>query len=1221
MGMRLSGVVLRVDGGEAAQKTLDEVSNAMRKNRAEMGRLDAAWGKGSQEAEYLAQRGKLLEAQLKQQQRATQALREMRDKYAASGNANAAQLEKLDMQLLRAETEEVALTRQLKECNKALVAQGSAGKMTQSALSDMGSAMSRSRAEMEKLDAAWGKGSKDVEYLTQRSKLLGQQLEQQHQVTQALQKAWAEYAASDDMDPAQLEKLDDQIMESEIEEAKLTRQVMECNKALAAQRGAGQTAAAGVDTAADAAKKGAKSWQEYAAQLEKTGKTMESVGRGMQRYLTLPILGMGVTAGTLAVDLEDSLYEVATLPGVLTGTQEQKKQQLEAYRAALLDASNLSHTAATELAAAQYQAVSAGISPAESVYWAQRAAIAAKGGRTDAETVINGASSVYNAWKSGSGGLDHILDVMMTAQNRGKTDVGQLAQYIGQVSGLAPQLGVGMEEVFAAVAAMTLGGSTTSSSFTGLKAVLSSVVKPTSEAREEAERLGLSFDAAALQAQGLTGFLQSVASATGMDVESLGKLFGSVEGLNEVLALGTSAAADYASILQEMRSASGVVDAAFETRTASRAEQLAASMNRLKNAGAGFGEALLPAVDMGAELLENVSGFISGMDEGTQRAVIGLGAVVAAAGPAVKLSGALLSNLKLIFGIATNPYVAVAAGMLGIGALSMQLLDANTTADNLNAALSAMSVSISPESKQAIARGIEEGIAQADKDFTVLCRAKLAIDNADEWEAELTRLAESTTKDRRITFGEYEAWQAMLEGSLMPYAQAASGEGGLLGEVGTALVTATDELNTLLGTVYRAGNSATKQEIRDLETAIARVQELVAEMQGLRSDIDLAGQAMQSQAGTAVAGGYGTTETVAQAAGYVAEMSDKMKASIDQQVAQAYSDFLTVAGSAQASEAEKAQAQADYDRAVEAAQAQKAAVDAAASAELTAQWQGWAEKNGDALAQVQAMGAMLDFISAMDYIQSAEDVEDSATYLREHLPAGTFARMGFAEMEDAQGLWAPKEGHFAYNTGLVYDKAAQMLKEYAESEGMKDNPMIVMAQSWLDAGLDPAALAPGQMPEDIIDALRLLMGQADPESIGTEAMEQLGEGLTEGGSEVEEDAADTAGKVGAALKSMGDLRAVGMGAALDVAAGIQAGTADAVAAAQRLAAAVSAALQGTGAGYGGAGSSGGLVSGSVDHSVNVTIEHADMRSEQDIRSLAGRISTYTREQSFGYGQG
>lgn len=445
------------------------------------------------------------------------------------------------------------------------------------------------------------------------------------------------------------------ILKSQTDEAKLTAEIQKCNAAM--QKAQEQQQALGdateetgqaADDAASAQANLAESTSEagnqqrsaaenakhYGEALDKLAKGATQAGKALTKVLTLPIVGMGTASVKYGMELEDAVYEVATLPGVLSGTQEQRQQQIRDLTDELIDASNDAHTAATELASATYDAISAGVAPEDAAYWAERAAMAGKAGRSDASTVINGASSIYNAWGAkASGGLDHILDSMITAQNLGKTTVGELSSQIGQVSGLAPQLSLSMEEVLSSVAALTAGGLSTSSAITGLRGVLSAVIKPTSEAAEMAKELGIDFSAAGLKAKGFTGFLAEIASVTEGDSEKLGKLFGSVEGLNAVMMLGTTAADKYHSILAEMTSASGTLDAAFETRVSSRSAQLEGAMNRLKNTGVELAQNLYPAVDAVTNAIGGVADYVGQLDAGTQQTIVKLGLMAAALGP------------------------------------------------------------------------------------------------------------------------------------------------------------------------------------------------------------------------------------------------------------------------------------------------------------------------------------------------------------------------------------------------------------------------------------------------------------------------------------------------------------------------------------------------------------------------------------------------------------
>lgn len=288
-------------------------------------------------------------------------------------------------------------------------------------------AMRRNAAEMKLLEATYA-NSQNSDYFGKQSELLTKQLEEQRKKTATLQQARDAYAQTPGADASKLEQLDLKILKSQTDEAKLTAEIQKCNAAM--QKAQEQQQALGdateetgqaADDAASAQANLAESTSEagnqqrsaaenakhYGEALDKLAKGATQAGKALTKVLTLPIVGMGTASVKYGMELEDAVYEVATLPGVLSGTQEQRQQQIRDLTDELIDASNDAHTAATELASATYDAISAGVAPEDAAYWAERAAMAGKAGRSDASTVINGASSIYNAWGAkASGGLE-----------------------------------------------------------------------------------------------------------------------------------------------------------------------------------------------------------------------------------------------------------------------------------------------------------------------------------------------------------------------------------------------------------------------------------------------------------------------------------------------------------------------------------------------------------------------------------------------------------------------------------------------------------------------------------------------------------------------------------------------------------------------------------------------------------------------------------------------
>lgn len=156
-----------------------------------------------------------------------------------------------------------------------------------------------------------------------------------------------------------------------------------------------------------------------------------------------------------------------------------------------------------------------------------------------------------------------VSDAMFVAMRAGKTTIAELSSSLGQVAPLAAQTGVGFNELLASISALTKGGISTTQAMTGMRAVLAAVAKPSSEAAKLAEELGIQFNTAALESQGLAGFLETLVDATGGSTDELAQLFGGVEALVPIMALAGGAGEDFAAILQDMAEKGGATEEAF----------------------------------------------------------------------------------------------------------------------------------------------------------------------------------------------------------------------------------------------------------------------------------------------------------------------------------------------------------------------------------------------------------------------------------------------------------------------------------------------------------------------------------------------------------------------------------------------------------------------------------------------------------------------------------
>lgn len=216
-------------------------------------------------------------------------------------------------------------------------------------------------------------------------------------------------------------------------------------------------------------------------------------------------------------------------------------------------------------AKAAYQIISAGAtSAAQATDILTASNKLAIGGVTDVATAADGLTTILNAYGESVGTATDVSDALFVAMRAGKTTIGELSDAIGKVAPLAAQTNTSLEELLSAVAALTKGGISTTEAMTGMRAILAGVAKPTKEASELAEKLGINFTATGLQAKGFAGFLQEIADKTGGSTEQLSQLFGGVEALVPILALTGKASGDFSKILEDMGFKAGETEAAFK---------------------------------------------------------------------------------------------------------------------------------------------------------------------------------------------------------------------------------------------------------------------------------------------------------------------------------------------------------------------------------------------------------------------------------------------------------------------------------------------------------------------------------------------------------------------------------------------------------------------------------------------------------------------------------
>lgn len=375
--------------------------------------------------------------------------------------------------------------------------------------------------------------------------------------------------------------------------------------------------------------------RKNAREIQNAGKTISNVGSEMNKAITLPIAGIAVAAVKTSNDFNNAMAKVSTIADTTSTPMTALKEQV-------IDLSNAVGVGVSDIAEAQYQAISAGVDTAASVDFVSVAVKAAKGGFTDTATAVDGLTTVLNAYGFEANKAAEISDQMLLAQNFGKTSFGDMASNMGKVIPIASSLSVSTEDLFGSIAVLTKNGIATSEAVTGLKAAYSNILKPSADASKTAQQLGLDFTSAHLKSVGWAKFLDEIKEKTGGNTETMAKLFGSTEALNSITVLAGKGSDDFAKVLGKMGDTAGMTQAAYE-KMLTPTERMDIAFNKIKNALIKFGEALTPVFETAAELIDLAGTKLNNLSGEQLDSIVKWAGIAAAIGPVIMIFGKMVT--------------------------------------------------------------------------------------------------------------------------------------------------------------------------------------------------------------------------------------------------------------------------------------------------------------------------------------------------------------------------------------------------------------------------------------------------------------------------------------------------------------------------------------------------------------------------------------------------
>lgn len=322
-------------------------------------------------------------------------------------------------------------------------------------------------------------------------------------------------------------------------------------------------------------------------------------------------LGTAAAYKTIGVGLETIRDSFNSLVGLqqqfaaIYAITDSTSAAMEKLRGTIMDVGAASIYSTEQLAQATITLGQAGLSAEQIVDALEAVNNLAVGTGTDLAMSVNVLTSSLAVWNKEASQAGHVADVLTTAANRTRADVGTMANAIQYAGAAASDLGVSFEEFASVASAVTNAGLKARSVVgTGFRSVLTELINPSAKLQKVFKQLGVNIEDVDVRSRGLVNVLQTLKDA-GLDAAM------AFQGFDRRAASFFVAATSQLDTVDKLREAflqGGSAAKAAEKQLDTLGGQFERLKNTMKEA---FSQAFRPFLGLLTEIMKVVADFTS----------------------------------------------------------------------------------------------------------------------------------------------------------------------------------------------------------------------------------------------------------------------------------------------------------------------------------------------------------------------------------------------------------------------------------------------------------------------------------------------------------------------------------------------------------------------------------------------------------------------------------
>lgn len=418
---------------------------------------------------------------------------------------------------------------------------------------------------------------------------------------------------------------------------------------------------------------------------------LNTVGSGLAKGVTLPLLGVGTAAVKVASSFDSAMSEVKAISGA-TGTQ------FTQLRDKAIEMGAKTKFSATESAEAFKYMAMAGWDTKDMLNSISGVMnLAAASGEdlgtvsdivTDAMTAFglaaDGTTKVLkNGYNVEVSNAEHFSDVLAEASSRSNTNVSLMGATFKYVAPIAGAMGYSIEDTAVAIGLMANAGIKGEQAGTALRSTITRLVKPTKESGTAMDALGISVTNSDGSMKSLDDVLRQVRSSmsglTDDQKASYAAMLAGQEGMSGLLAIVNASDEDYQKLSESIQNCTGASQEMADTMQDNLGGAVTLLKSALESAGITIGERLTPYI---RELAEWITGLVekfNSLSDSQQDLIVKIGLILTAIAPVMLIGSKVFSLLSSVIGIITTVGSALSTVFaFGLNATALSAAGAST---------------------------------------------------------------------------------------------------------------------------------------------------------------------------------------------------------------------------------------------------------------------------------------------------------------------------------------------------------------------------------------------------------------------------------------------------------------------------------------------------------------------------------------------------------------